>query len=160
MTNLLEVLLWVDVLRFVIVIWGGMYTFLELRDTYTDRQLLRRRGLNGPLKVVAESNIRHEQLRLLIHVLFLWTAVSSILWPADQTHPHVVRLIFDRFALIMASIALAVKSWLSRVQREDLLKYEIAQKRRVTDRLENNADNSISDSSEIHGVKRDFRTLI
>ncbi len=133
--NLFNVLTLVDILRFSIVAIGVIYTALELRDVYEDRRILVRSGRNGPRQLLADEGIRNEKLRLVIQVLFMGTALTSVFWPADHNHPYPVRLIIDRLMLIGASLALTAKSWYSRNARHALHQYEIRTiNRRITDK--------------------------
>jgi hypothetical protein len=102
-----------------------------------DRWLVQRTGQNGLRRIVVDVNVRMEQLRLLIHVLFVVLAASSLLWPIDDLmsgHPLPLRLISDRLLLIFATMCLATKSWLARHARHAIVEH--SRHRRFTDEVQ------------------------
>jgi hypothetical protein len=135
--DILTVILIVDVVRFLVSCAGTAFSALEWIDTVNDKRINIRPGINGVRLNVAINNIRMEMLRFMLHLIFMWTAVSSIVWPFSHAAycgvPGALpkRLVTDRLLMIVGTLILAMKSWLARRTRKDI--EDSSRHRRITD---------------------------
>ncbi len=129
-----EIIVGLDIVRFLVALWGLLYCSLELHDVIADKNINVRNGVNGIRLAVANNNIQAEQLRLILHCIFIVLAASSLMWPMvdpDGLHLWPRRLVSDRLFLISGTMVLTRKSWLARDARKRILEY--SKRRRVTD---------------------------
>jgi hypothetical protein len=117
--NWVEFIWLLDCLRLIVALFGAGFTISELHDSILDRRVLAEAGVNGPRRLVANVNISNEALRLLIHVIFTMIAFNVLMWPTPFTAPMPVPLI-NRVGLIVATIALTVKSYSDRRMRASI----------------------------------------
>lgn len=112
------------------VIWqiatgfGVLVQFALVVDSWLNLRALRRRGRNGPARIVALANLRNDSMRLAIHAL-LFSAGPSL--PLDLLAPSVVARLY-----IVVAIAIAIGLWTG-IDRRRLL-HEVGQ---LLDRVEN-----------------------
>jgi len=137
---LIKVVLVLDILRFMIAAFGTLAGSLELHDTFIDQKEVRESGKNGPRLLIVRTSISNEALRLVVHLIFLEFAITSLAapLPAVVWNLHPIPALVNRILQIVGTICLTVKSYTDRYVRARLREYwndaQEPNNRRISDR--------------------------
>ncbi len=115
-----------DAARLISAVVAGGFTLIELIDCRKDLASAKkeRDRDTGELlarteeRLVAEANIMNDTCRLIICVVFIWLAMSSLAFPMKG--PWFGVMFINRVALIVATFAVMYKSWRDRHLRSSL----------------------------------------
>lgn len=134
----MNVILGLDVFRFLVAMFGVLWTSLELHDTVLDRRVLKKSGLNGAKLLVANSNVQNEALRLTLQFIFLFMATMGLISPLP-TGGKIKLVAAYRLLFIVQTGILTWKSYIDRHVRYELLHHWLheatLQRRRKTDEV-------------------------
>lgn len=122
MTDIANWLIALDVCRLISAMFACGFTLIELGDCRADLKSTKAKRVadkdmseDASLeqeRIVAKANITNDTCRLIICVVFVWLAMSSLMFPA-RSNWHGVMLV-NRGSLIVATFAVMYKSWRDR----------------------------------------------
>lgn len=135
MTTIADWLVLLDLFRLLSAVFATGLTVTELMDCHQD---LKSSGTRRAERIVAETNIVNDLCRLVVCLVFVWLAITSLVFPPQGSWYGV--MFVNRISLLIATFAMMYKSWRDRHLRKQL--YAVWQRERMLRprRIEDYAD--------------------
>lgn len=112
---------------------GMGYNTYALVQAHRDARALLASGVNGTRKLVANSNIQQELLRLVVQLLLVVIGITSVILPPPNPDVPMVFVwgaAITRSVLLIITFLIAFKSWLDVRDRRTLLRLWLAEQDR------------------------------
>lgn len=106
----------VEILLLAFALSGLCINVWGLTDTWRDRQWLRRARINGMRKLIANSHLRDEWLRVTLQLSLTLAAILMCAAPPPPPDPTIEAMV-SRIILIVTSVLLFAKSLANRYDR-------------------------------------------
>lgn len=126
-------------LQLVGALVGMGFNAYALMQAHRDASALIASGVNGTRKLVANSNIQQELLRLVVQLLLVIVGITSVVLPPPNPDVPMIFVwggLITRSVLLLITFLLAFKSWLDVRDRRTLLRLWLAEQDRRRHQVE------------------------
>jgi hypothetical protein len=119
----------IEIVWTLIAIFGGAFSIHNLKESITDRKVLKTAGIENGRMLLANVQVKAESCRLIIQTIFLGIGLSAMTFKdsPDQVDLPLRLVLFSFFiqwGLIVAALLIAYKSYLGWRVRQDFLQQD------------------------------------